>query len=197
MNDDAKLDARMPNSVLSHSSPGIQAPQMTRRLRGNDIIVESLHLRGVREGAIGSANCPSRAAAAIDMIGRPAISASGPSGPLARAKAAGKRICSEVAPPGGCRETCSACGDAGAMIKRTPCSLDYYPVRRLVADTARCPDRDWLSLPENVRRACRQSPGRLHGPYAFLGLERASRGTSTCALGLPQPVTGSHPGAAW
>jgi hypothetical protein len=56
MNDDAKHDAQMPNSVLSHSSPGIQAPQMTRRLGGNDIIVESLHLRGVREGAIGSAN---------------------------------------------------------------------------------------------------------------------------------------------
>jgi hypothetical protein len=27
--------------------------------------------------------------------------------------------------------------------------------------------------------------------------KRASRGTSTCALGLPQPVTGSQPGAAW
>jgi hypothetical protein len=26
---------------------------------------------------------------------------------------------------------------------------------------------------------------------------RASRGMSTCALGLPQPVTGSHPGPAW
>ena len=26
---------------------------------------------------------------------------------------------------------------------------------------------------------------------------RASRGTSACALGLPQPVTGSQPGAAW
>ena len=37
----------------------------------------------------------------------------------------------------------------------TPTGTDYYPVRRLVADTARCPDRDWLSLPENVRRACR------------------------------------------
>ena len=27
--------------------------------------------------------------------------------------------------------------------------------------------------------------------------QRASRGTSTCALGLPQPVTGSQPGPAW
>lgn len=27
--------------------------------------------------------------------------------------------------------------------------------------------------------------------------KRASRGMSTCALGLPQPVTGSQPGAAW
>ena len=43
------------------------------------------------------------------------------------------------------------------------------PVRRLVADTARCPDRDRLSLPENVPRACRQSPGRLHGPLCLPG----------------------------
>ena len=54
MNDDAKLDAQMPNSVLSHSSPGIQAPQMTRRLRGNDIIVESLD----RPGKFGGAFLP-------------------------------------------------------------------------------------------------------------------------------------------
>jgi hypothetical protein len=51
----------------------------------------------------------------------------------------------------------------------TPTGSDYYPVGRLVADTARCPDRDWLSLPENVRRACRQFPGRLHGPLCLPG----------------------------
>ena len=51
------------------------------------------------------------------------------------------------------------------------------------------------------RRMCPGLAGNLPGGcmvlYAFLGLERASRGTSTCASGLPQPVTGSHPGAAW
>ena len=49
----------------------------------------------------------------------------------------------------------------------TPTGPDYYRVQRLVADTARCPETG--SLPENVRRACRQSPGRLHGPLCLPG----------------------------
>ena len=43
-------------------------------------------------------------------------------------------------------------------------------------------------------RSERALPGHAH---CYASAHRASSGTRTAASGLPQPVTGSHPGAAW
>jgi len=43
---------------------------------------------------------------------------------------------------------------------------------------------------------CPPGAGTPGGASCYVWL-RVSRGMSTCALGLPQPVTGSHPGPAW
>jgi hypothetical protein len=80
----------------------------------------------------------------------------------------------------------------------TPTGPDYYPCGGL-SRTRLAAQIETGSL---SRRMCAGLVGNVPGGcmvlYAFLGLvKRASRGTSTCALGLPQPVTGSHPGAAW
>jgi hypothetical protein len=67
------------------------------------------------------------------------------------------------------------------MIKRTPCSLEYYPCGGL-SRTRLAAQIETGSL---SRRMCAGLVGNLPGGcmvlYAFLGLvKRASRGTSTC-----------------
>ena len=57
----------------------------------------------------------------------------------------------------------------------------------------------WPLLSSRLRQLRLQRPpeaGTPGGASGYVWL-RASRGMSTRALGLPQPVTGSHPGPAW